>query len=138
MAVDVTPGPIALVGSGEYLPVMLEIERHLIEGRPPKYVQIPTAAAPEGPAVLAKWTRLGAEQAERLGVEAVPLVVHDRAEADDPSVAEQVRGAGLVYMSGGTRRTWPGRCATPPCGPRCWPPGAAGQPLRDAARGRWR
>ena len=101
MAVDVTPGPIALVGSGEYLPVMLEIERHLLEGRPPKYVQIPTAAAPEGPAVLAKWTRLGAEQAERLGVEAVPLVVHDRAEADDPAIAEQVRGAGLVYMSGG-------------------------------------
>jgi cyanophycinase len=101
MAVDVTPGPIALVGSGEYLPVMLEIERHLIEGRPPRYVQIPTAAAPEGPAVLAKWTRLGAEQAERLGVEAVPLVVHDRAEADDPAIAEQVRGAGLVYMSGG-------------------------------------
>ncbi len=101
MAVDVTPGPIALVGSGEYLPVMLEVERHLIDGRPPRYVQIPTAAAPEGPAVLAKWTRLGAEQAERLGVEAVALVVHDRAEADDPAIAEQVRGAGLVYMSGG-------------------------------------
>ena len=51
--------------------------------------------------VLAKWTRLGAEQAERLGVEAVPLVVHDRAEADDPAIAQQVRGAGLIYMSGG-------------------------------------
>lgn len=101
MAVDVTPGPIALVGSGEYLPVMLDVERQLITGRPPRYVQIPTAAAPEGPAVLAKWTRLGAAQAERLGVEAIPLVVHDRAEADDPAIAEQVRGAGLIYMSGG-------------------------------------
>jgi cyanophycinase-like exopeptidase len=101
VALDVTPGPIALVGSGEYLPVMLEVERYLISGRPPRYVQIPTAAAPEGPAVLAKWTRLGAEQAERLGVQAVPLVIHDRAEADDPQNAEQVRGAGLVYMSGG-------------------------------------
>ncbi|MCW2545185.1 MAG: hypothetical protein JWM40_2737, partial [Frankiales bacterium] len=43
-----TRGPVALVGSGEYLPVMTEVEGLLIEGRPPKYVQIPTAAAPEG------------------------------------------------------------------------------------------
>lgn len=101
MAVDVTPGPIALVGSGEYLPVMLDIERSLLAGRAPKYVQIPTAAAPEGPAVVAKWTRLGAEQAERLGVAAVSLPIEDRAAADDPEIAERVRGAGLVYMSGG-------------------------------------
>jgi cyanophycinase-like exopeptidase len=100
----VTPdgtGPIALVGSGEYLPVMLELERRLINGRSPRYVQIPTAAAPEGEAVLARWRRLGEEQAARLGVQAVPLLVRDREQADDPAVAEQVRGAGLVYLSGG-------------------------------------
>jgi hypothetical protein len=45
---DMDRGPLALVGSGEYLPSMLEIERALITGRPPRYVQIPTAAAPEG------------------------------------------------------------------------------------------
>jgi cyanophycinase len=101
MALGLTPGPIALIGSGEYLPVMLDIERELIAGRPPRYVQIPTAAALEGDAVLAKWTRMGIEQAGRLGVEAVPLVVRGRDEADDPRLVEQVRGAGLVYMSGG-------------------------------------
>ena len=116
---------------------MLEIERHLIEGRPPKYVQIPTAAAPEGPAVLARWTRLGAEQAERLGVEAVPLVVHDRAEADDPGIAEQVAGRAWCTCPVGTQHTWLGRFATPRSGPRSWPPGAAGLPWRDAARARW-
>ena len=42
------PGPLALVGSGEYLAVMAGVEDALIEGRPPRYVQIPTAAAPEG------------------------------------------------------------------------------------------
>jgi cyanophycinase len=99
--VAVSAGPIALVGSGEYLPVMLEVERHLLAGRPGRYVQIPTAAAPEGDAVLARWTRLGAEQAARLGVEAVPVLVRDRSDADDPAHVEAVRGAGLIYMSGG-------------------------------------
>jgi cyanophycinase len=94
-------GPLALVGSGEYLPSMLDIERDLIAGRPPRYVQIPTAAAPEGPERLAYWVELGRTQAARLGVEAVPLVVTDRAQADDPDVAAQVAGAGLIYLSGG-------------------------------------
>lgn len=94
-------GPIALVGSGEYLPVMLEVERGLLAGRPKRYVQIPTAAAPEGPEVLARWTRLGAEQAARLGVEQVPVLVHGRGDADDPAHLAAVAGAGLVYLSGG-------------------------------------
>lgn len=95
------PGPLALFGSGEYLPVMQHIEAALIAGRPARYVQIPTAAAPEGPDVLARWRRLGVEQARRMGVEAVPLLIRDRADADDPQIVEQIRGAGLVYMSGG-------------------------------------
>ncbi len=94
-------GPIALVGSGEYLPQMLEVEALLLAGRTPRYVQIPTAAAPEGPDVLARWTRLGREQAARLGVEAVPLLIADRSDAQDPGLVEQVRGAGLIYFSGG-------------------------------------
>jgi cyanophycinase-like exopeptidase len=95
-------GPLALVGSGEYLPVMAEVERNLIAGRPPRYVQIPTAAAHEGAASLDRWITLGREQAERLGVEAVPLVVHNKSEADDPAMAAQVEGAGLIYLSGGS------------------------------------
>lgn len=94
-------GPIALVGSGEYLPVMQELEGRLIAGRPPRYVQIPTAAALEGQRVLDKWVRLGQEQAARLGVEAVPVLVRDREDADDPDLAALIQGAGLVYLSGG-------------------------------------
>lgn len=97
-----TTGPLALVGSGEYLPVMAEVERNLITGRPPRYVQIPTAAAHEGAASLNRWISLGQQQAERLGVEAIPLVVHNRTEADDPSLAAMVDGAGLIYLSGGS------------------------------------
>jgi cyanophycinase-like exopeptidase len=93
--------PIALVGSGEYLPVMSEIEASLIEGRPPRYVQLATAAAPEGDASLARWHQLGREQAERIGVEQVVLDVRTREDAESSHWAELVAGAGLIYLSGG-------------------------------------
>jgi len=96
------PGPLALVGSGEYLPVMTEVEGLLIEGRAPRYVQLPTAAAPEGERSLRRWLDLGAAQADRLGVEQIPVVVRDRAEADSPELAARVAGAGLIYLSGGS------------------------------------
>ena len=96
-----TPGPLALVGSGEYLPQMAEIEAGLLAGRPPRYVQLATAAVPDGPAVVDRWHRLGVAQAERLDVEAVTVAVGDRTDADNPVLAAQVAGAGLVYLSGG-------------------------------------
>ncbi len=96
-----TVGPIALVGSGEYLPVMAEVERGLIAGRAPRYVQLATAAAPEGDASLARWHRIGREQAERLGVEQVVVDVRSREEAQSTAFAGLVAGAGLIYLSGG-------------------------------------
>jgi len=93
--------PIALVGSGEYLPVMTEIERSLIAGRPPRYVQIATAAAPEGDESLARWHRLGREQAERPGVEQVIVDVRTREDAESRQWVEAIEGAGLIYLSGG-------------------------------------
>ena len=95
------PGPLALVGSGEYLPQMADIEARLLAGRPPRYVQLATAAVPDGPAVVERWHNLGIAQAERLGVEPVVVPVNDRADADDPAMAAQIAGAGLVYLSGG-------------------------------------
>jgi cyanophycinase len=98
----VSPGPLALVGSGEYLPVMADVEKMLLAGRPPRYVQLPTAAAPEGEQSLARWLELGAAQAERLGVDQIPVVVRNREEADSAELAGLVHGAGLVYLSGGS------------------------------------
>jgi cyanophycinase len=95
------PGPVALVGSGEYLPVMHEVEADLIAGRPPRYVQLATAAAPEGQHSLARWHELGRSAAERLGVEQVVVPVVDRVSADDHGLASLVDGAGLIYLSGG-------------------------------------
>ncbi|HET6213467.1 MAG TPA: Type 1 glutamine amidotransferase-like domain-containing protein [Micromonosporaceae bacterium] len=94
-------GPLALVGSGEYTDAMLEVDRSLLDGRPPRYVQIPTAAAPEGPARLRYWLNLGTRHAGKLGVEPVQLLVTDRAGADDPEIVARLAGAGLIYLSGG-------------------------------------
>ena len=94
-------GPLALVGSGEYLPVMADIEAGLLSGRPPRYVQIATAAVPDGPATLERWHRLGVEQAERLGVTPVTVPVATREDANDPGIVELIEGAGLIYLSGG-------------------------------------
>jgi cyanophycinase-like exopeptidase len=96
-----TPGKLALVGSGEYLPVMQEIEGWLLEDRPRRYVQLATAAAPEGDRSLARWHQLGADAAQRLDVEQVIVDVRDTVSANDPANAELIRGAGLIYLSGG-------------------------------------
>jgi len=96
------PGPVALVGSGEYLPVMAGVEAALLKGRPPRYVQLPTAAGREGAESVGRWVRLGTDQARRLGVEAVPVPALDRAAAEDPALAGLIEGAGLVYLSGGS------------------------------------
>ena len=95
------PGPLALVGSGEYLPQMADVEAGLLMGRPPRYVQLATAAVPDGPSVVERWHNLGRAQADRLGVEAVVLEVNDRRDADDTQLAALVAGAGLIYLSGG-------------------------------------
>jgi cyanophycinase len=94
-------GPIALVGSGEWLPVMADVEAGLLAGRPQRYVQLSTAAGQEGPDSLGRWRALGQAQAERIGVEVDWLPVIDRSSANDASLAARVAGAGLIYLSGG-------------------------------------
>ena len=89
------------MGSGEYLPHMAPVESRLMAGRPARYVQLATAAVPDGPDVVRRWHELGRQQAGRLGVEAVIVDVSDRRDADDETLAAAIAGAGLVYLSGG-------------------------------------
>jgi cyanophycinase len=95
------PGPVALVGSGEFLPVMARVDAALLEGRPRRAVVLPTAAAREGDARVSYWLELGRAHFEAMGIEPVLLDVRTRADADDPATAARVEGAGLVYLSGG-------------------------------------
>lgn len=99
-------GAIALVGSGEYLPQMIELERSLIaegkkNGRKEIYLQLPTAAGQESSNRLEYWSNLGKQQAERLGIESVTLPIFDRESANDPSFAKMLENAALIYLSGG-------------------------------------
>ena len=94
-------GPVALVGSGEFLDVMVPVDAGLLAGRPQRAVVIPTASALEGDARVAYWLDLGRRHYEAMDVEVVALDVRTREEADDPALSAAVAGAGLVYLSGG-------------------------------------
>jgi len=99
-------GALALVGSGEYLPIMQELESALLKsgvkrGKSQRYVQLPLAAGKESASRLKYWQELGAEQANRIGVEQVFLPVYDRQDAMRQEIADTIEDAGLIYMSGG-------------------------------------
>lgn len=99
-------GALALVGSGEYLPVMQELEYELLQlgiarGKINDYVQIPTGAGKEGEDRLNFWKRRGAEQAERMGAEPRFLPVLTREDAFNAEFVKAVENAGLIYFSGG-------------------------------------
>ncbi len=99
-------GVIALVGSGEYLPVMQEFETGLLHsafarGKKKSFVQIPTASSHEGEDRRAFWKHRGLEQADRIGCEAIYLPIYEREDAFNPDHIEAIKGAGLIYFSGG-------------------------------------
>jgi len=94
-------GPVALVGSGEFLDRMVAVDAGLLAGRPPRVAIIPTAASLEGAERVAWWLELGRRHYEAMGVESVAVAVGSRAEADEPEMARLIEGVGLVYLSGG-------------------------------------
>jgi len=98
------PGPIALIGSGEFLPTMSEIDAELLvaSGRArPRVVILPTASWPDGEDVFRRWAAMGAEHFAALGAEVEPVLVRDRLDADDDAHAQAISEADLIYLSGG-------------------------------------
>jgi cyanophycinase len=95
------PGPLALLGSGEFLPVMADLDRQLLVGRPARVVHLHTAAGLESAHRLAYWRDLAADHFRSLGVEVETLDVVDRATATTEA-AERIAGAGGVFLSGGS------------------------------------
>lgn len=96
-----TKGPIALVGSGEFLPQMVEVDRWLINGRPQRAAFLPTAAGEEGPSSVDRWLKLGTDHYRAMGIEPVPVPVLNADDANNPALAALIDNVGLVYLSGG-------------------------------------
>lgn len=94
---------LALVGSGEYLPPMESVDRFLLGQlkSEPKAACLPTAAGTEGAERIAYWSELGKAYFTQLGVEAEALPVIDHPSANDPDLAERIRRANFIYLSGG-------------------------------------
>jgi cyanophycinase len=99
-------GLIALVGSGEYLPVMDDVDCHLLaslnlNGRKPRVVCLPTAAGREGDRSIDRWSDMGVSHFQKLGAHARALRIIDRESADDPQWESAIEEADLIYFSGG-------------------------------------
>ena len=99
-------GALALAGSGEYLPIMQGLEQSLLDnaiagGKRNTYIQIPTAAGQESDERLSFWKTLGGEQAHRLNTKQIFLPIYTREDAMNEDFANQVKDAGLIYLSGG-------------------------------------
>ncbi len=99
-------GSLALVGSGEFLPIMADFDKSLIDdgvknGKAPLYVQIPTAAGQENPERLDYCVHLGRTQAELMKVEPHFLPIFNRNDAHNPEFVNQINNSALMYMSGG-------------------------------------
>lgn len=99
-------GLIALLGSGEYLPVMDEVDAHLLancgaNGRKPRVVCLPTAAGKEGDRSVNRWSTMGVDHFTRLGADVRAVPVIDEESANDQDHARAVEEADVVYFSGG-------------------------------------
>lgn len=100
-------GLIALLGSGEYLSIMDDVDQYLLancgaNGRKPRVVCLPTAAGREGDASVTRWSRMGVEHFTRLGADVRAVPVTDAESANEQGHASAVDEADVVYFSGGS------------------------------------
>ena len=98
------PGPVVLVGAGEFLPAMADLDGELLAstGRTrPRVAILPTASYPDGEEVFQHWAAMGVTHFGDLGAEVEPVLVRRREDAQDPAAAQAVGEADLVYLSGG-------------------------------------
>lgn len=97
-------GLIALVGSGEYLPVMEDVDRYLLASlnvKTPQVVCLPTAAGQEGDESVNRWSRMGIDHFQRLSANVQALRIIDKSSANDEQYESILENADLIYFSGG-------------------------------------
>ena len=98
------PGPIVLVGSGEFTAAMEAVDRDLLAatGRArPRVAIVPTASWPDGEATFQGWIEQGRAHFSALGAEVEGVELRTRQDAFDEAFAQAIGEADLVYLSGG-------------------------------------
>lgn len=98
------PGPIVLVGSGEFTAAMEAIDRDLLAavGRVrPRVAILPTASWPDGEETFLDWIERGRAHFSALGAEVEEVEIRTREDAFDDVCAQAIGEADMVYLSGG-------------------------------------
>jgi cyanophycinase len=95
---------MVLAGSGEYTSAMDIVDKYLLDvsDTTKPILLVATSCALEGQDVMEKWEHMGQGHFARLGADATPVRICDRADADNPEYAEQIRTAGIIWFSGGS------------------------------------
>jgi cyanophycinase len=96
-------GTVALVGAGEFLPAISDVDRLLLDriAGPRRVAIVSTAAAPDGRATYERWLRQGVDHFSRLGVPAEAVDVFARTDAESDTLASRIADSTLIYLSGG-------------------------------------
>ncbi|HEU5288664.1 MAG TPA: Type 1 glutamine amidotransferase-like domain-containing protein, partial [Candidatus Limnocylindria bacterium] len=94
-------GRLVLCGSGEFTTAMDALDTELLAGLRPraKVAIVPTAAGLED--TPARWGEMGCAHFRALGAEAVPLMVLDRRDANEPRWTDALADVDWIYFSGG-------------------------------------
>lgn len=94
---------VALLGSGEFHDWHDEVDLWLLErsNGDGSVLILPTASAREGDEVFDGWGRKGLDHFARLGIPAEVMPVRERTDAMRDDLVARVRGASLVFFSGG-------------------------------------
>lgn len=92
---------IALVGSGEFTPAMVQADRYLLSLLPPrpKVAVLPTAAGQERD--YRKWINRGVKHFRNLGVDVYGVDIAKRTDTKKVEHLDRLESTDLIYFSGG-------------------------------------
>jgi cyanophycinase len=98
----VSRGRLVLLGSGEFTPVMAELDREILAGIPkrrPRVAIVPTASGLED--TPQSWSEMGSAHFSALGADVRPVMVLQRADAHDKRWSDALADVDWMYFSGG-------------------------------------
>ncbi len=95
---------IAITGSGEFLPSILDVDKKLLNylNDIPKVLTLSTAAGKESDKRLSYWENLAIVHFKNLNVNHKHIDARNREDLNHYSVIEEIRKSNFVYFSGGS------------------------------------